>query len=145
MPFAFRFQRILDLRESLERQQMLQLSAALARYDVIAGEIAKLNSEMEASVQGLRRLYQQVPLSPLDVERAHTHQNWLDTCIKGATSRLAAAKEEVEAAREQLKQATLQRKVMERLRERHASEYHRMQDRREQAALDEIGTRWVQK
>lgn len=139
--FRFRFQRLLDVREAVERQRMQALSVELARKEEALAALHECRSRLDRSEDALRVLYQASPLAAPTVQREHAHRKALQAWVIEAEERVKEAARRVEDARSALIEATRERRVMEKLRERHEAAYWAEQDRREQAELDEIGLR----
>lgn len=120
---------------------MIHLSQALSEEERAREAVEAWTRELDQSHERLRGLYREASVSWVAVEYEVAHQNWLRLELHRAQERLAQAREAVRLAREALHEASLKRKVMERLKERHAEEYQRDVDRKEQALLDEVGAR----
>lgn len=143
--FRFRFQRLLDVRQAVERQRMMALSAEMARHEEALADLKLWQSRLEQSEQALRRLYRGRPMVTEAVQREHAHRQALQARVLEAEEQVKEAEQRVEQARMELLDAAKQRRVMELLRERHEAAYWAEQDRREQAALDEIGLRLAER
>jgi flagellar FliJ protein len=138
--FRFRLDRILKLREDAEQRQAQVLGAALR-------EESTLDELQAAGAQQLNQITEQLALKPGAVAHAGLLRV-LGLTAEAATSQLAAveqsreeARKVVEAERDRLAAARVERKSLERLREHHLEAFQRDQNQREQKRLDEIAGR----
>ncbi|MEO8633728.1 MAG: hypothetical protein ABI587_00485 [Gemmatimonadales bacterium] len=134
--FAFRLERLLQLREAAERERARELGVALReeadrRADAVAGDarLADARAQRTASGHG--------------VVRAGTLQN-LDLAV-GALARESKALsdiherslDKVELERGQFEQARMAKRVLERLREQRLAAWHEAYGQWEQGQMDE--------
>ena len=87
--FRFRFQRVLDVREAVERQRMLALSAELARHEEALASLEAWRTRLRQSEEALRSLYLGRPLVAQAVARELLHR-------EGLRARVAEAERTVE-------------------------------------------------
>lgn len=139
--FRFRFQRVLDVREAVERQRMLALSAELARHEEALASLEAWRTRLRQSEEALRSLYLGRPLVAQAVATELLHREGLRARVAEAERTVEESKRRIEEARRTLLAATKERRIMERLRERHEADWRLAQDRKEQNELDEIGLR----
>ena len=137
--FRFRFQRVLDVREAVERQRMLALSAELARHEEALASLEAWRTRLRQSEEALRSLYLGRPLVAQAVARGSSIARAAP--VAEAERTVEESKRRIEEARRTLLAATKERRIMERLRERHEADWRLAQDRKEQNELDEIGLR----
>ena len=136
--FRFRLQRVLDYRETVEHRVQAEL-AALEHERVRAIEaLRQLEAEREGVLMQLVEL-QRGTLDPFEDALVRAYGRDLDARAARKVAEIAALDRRIVAKRDELVQASKDRKVMERLREQAWQEFVAEQLRVEQAALDEIG------
>ncbi len=139
--FAFRLERLRELRERAERERAAHLGAAMreehARAEALAREredLAKAG-EQAAGLAGPRP----VPAGLLSgLERA---RDAAKSRIEDATRRLDAARERVEAERETYGEARRELRIVEKLKEKKFDAWRDGTAREEQKENDEAGLR----
>ena len=134
--FHFRFQRILELKESVEEGRKAELGEAVALLN-------QERSYLEA-LDGTRATYQHLdqPAAPCNPELLALNANYvlrLQREILEQLERIEQIQKVVEERRQNLLEATKERRVYEILRERAETTYQRQRRRYEQAQLDEVG------
>lgn len=135
--FKFRLQRILELREQKEKAQARELASAQH-----TAELAVQTQEMIAAIREDSR--QQVQAATESAPRVgHLHQfdsvlNALDARLTDATEAVAAAESTVAAAQQLLADAARERKVLDRLKERHAGAWRVDEAQKDRVSMDEI-------
>lgn len=133
--FRFALQRLLQYRMTLEEQAIQAFGQAqlhLRLEQERLNELKAIRGSLLANSSRTRRL--SVPL--LQVEQTYLQR--LEECIEGQQQRVRIAEEELEARRRELVEAQRQRKVLERLREKHYETWKLENLREEQKLIDEI-------
>ncbi len=135
--FAFRLERVLQLREAAERSQ------ALALADALREEEARRARAREGEAR-LTEARAQFRCTPRELSQAGTLQN-LELVIEALSSEQRTlaqhheqSLERVEAERQQFDQARRARRVLERLREQRRQAWGEARTRHEQAQSDEL-------
>ena len=137
MSFRFRLQRVLDLRRDAEQECARVLANAAARVADCEAHCAELEA-MRAAALADRHA------AVLGGTTAGTlqHRTWmlaqLESRLEGAHEALVAARTEEERARTLLAQASQERRVLDRLEERHRDAWRADDAARERVAMDEI-------
>lgn len=135
--FKFRLQRILELREQKEKAQARELASAQH-----TAELAAQTQEMIAAIRQDSR--QQVQAATESAPRVgHLHQfdsvlNALDARLIDATDAVVAAESTVAAAQQLLADAARDRKVLDRLKSRHADAWRADEAQKDRLSMDEI-------
>jgi flagellar FliJ protein len=135
--FKFRLQRILELREQKEKAQARELAAAQH-----TAELAVQTQEMLAAIRADSR--QQVQAATDAAPRVgHLHQlgsvlDALDERLTSATDAVAAADATVQQAQQLLESAARDRKVLDRLKSRHADAWRTDEAQKDRVSMDEI-------
>jgi len=133
----FKLQTVLDYRERLESlaQQEHAVakqkeSALLERLAEKRMELAKLHEEFEEQ--------QQLGLSPQEFVLYSNHIDHTLTLLASLVEEWEAAREELECRRQALSKASQERKLLEKLKEKHLLEEQVLVRQKEAIQLDEI-------
>ena len=136
MSFHFNMQKVLDYREQLEEEAKVRLGkaesdfrAALERYDSIQKELA------DARSQGTGKLMQNGERWLLD-----QFIKGLDSDLKEAALQVRMLKQMTEEARKVLAARAMDRKMLEKLKERQKADHYKIEQKQEQNFNDEIAT-----
>ena len=138
--FRFRLQSILDLRTRKEDGLKKDFSLALEALYAEEERLKALNRDLEAQLaQWDAEANGRTDISDFvmyDQYLAHLKKR-----ILGQIRQIKVQQEKTETVRLDLVEATKDKRVLERLKERHYTDYRNRLDRLEQKFLDEIGTR----
>ncbi|MFH1570569.1 MAG: flagellar export protein FliJ [Gemmatimonadota bacterium] len=136
--FRYRFQRILELKESLEESRRAALGQAVLAAQQVRDHLTTLD---DARLDNAR----QAPKGPgpefdLGLLRLATHFGLrLEREIQSGAEDLRQVETVVEERRGELVQARRDRRVYEILKEKSAEAHHREERRQERIWLDEVG------
>ncbi|CAN5649059.1 hypothetical protein BH09PLA1_BH09PLA1_22150 [soil metagenome] len=138
--FVFRLEPVLKQRKREEQEKQRELAL---REQVVVNlqiELKRLDDALRSASDDLRNNHL---TGAIDLHFLTAHRRFLMSMRRQGMSvvqRIAAANLQVDDARQKLAHAARQRKVIERLRERHLARWREDLARREQAEMDEIGT-----
>lgn len=136
MPFRFSMQKVLDYREQLEDEAKVRLGKAendlregQARFDAIKEELQKAEIQAAGKVMtsGERWLHDQ-------------YLKGLRKDIEEAAMRLRTLRQIVEEARKYLAERAIDKKLLDKYKDRKRKEYQRAELKQEQNFNDEIAT-----
>jgi flagellar export protein FliJ len=134
--FAFRLERLLQLREASERERARELGQARREEE-------QRRAEVVASEARLLEARQQFAATPRELSQAGTLQN-LELTMESLSNNLQQLSEtheqslaRLEAERQQFEQARMARRVIERLREHRRLAWGEELSRHEQSMSDE--------
>ena len=137
--FRFRFRNVLRFREAKEEQKKQELGIKLNRLKHAEDELngivntsKKHDIMMEKSAQGRT--------SVRTLIYNYFYARFLDKSKSNQEKTVDVAKEDVEAKRIELIEATKKKKILERLKERELEDYNRAIVKEEQTLIDEIAT-----
>lgn len=133
--FRFRLQQVLDLREKQERHLATQLAAALGAEQVARDALDNLRAEREAGSDGAGRAQSR---SVGELTNLAFILQQLDGQITNANQIVSAANDAVSEVQEALTTAFKNRRVLDRLRERHEETYRVTADQTDRRAMDDI-------
>jgi len=132
--FHFHLQKVLDLREQREREVASQLVQALSERDDAQQRLQTLRVTRDASastMQGPSRSVGELANLAFVLEQ-------LDGHIANANDEVHAAEEHVEHVKSELTSAFQDRRVLDRLRERHVEQHRATAEQTDQRAMDDI-------
>jgi flagellar FliJ protein len=138
--FVFNLEGVLRQRKHVEQERQRELALRLKVLADAESELRRLRDSVQQSNDDLRQNHL---TGPLDMSFLAAHRRFLLATQRQAGAigqRIATAQQQVDEARKRLAEAAMQRKVIERLREKHYERWRAEQGRKESAELDEIGT-----
>lgn len=136
--FAFRFQHLLNLKESLEKVHEAALGEALASLNQERDTLTRLEqARHQGQGAGNQWLKPRLRLSLLGLNAIYLQR--LERQIGEQQERLRQAATVVEQRRRKLHEATRERRVFEILREKAWEAYWRAEQRQQGLHLDEVG------
>jgi len=133
--FRFRLQQVLDLREKQERHLATQLAAALGAEREAKDALNGLRAEREA---GSETVKEGESHSVGELANLAFMMQQLDDRIAGANDTVSAANNSVSQVQEALTAAFKDRRVLDRLRERHEETYRATAEQTDRRAMDDI-------
>jgi flagellar FliJ protein len=136
--FIFKLDGVLKHRTNIEHQRKRELAVVQAQMTALDGELRALDSSVRASVEDLRtnRLVGKIDLSFLAAHRRYSIA--MQRKAMGIAEKMAAIQVHVDRARRNLSEASKQRKILEKLRERLLARWTEAIERRDVAEMDEI-------
>jgi flagellar protein FliJ len=135
--FTFGLERVRELREHAEAQAKEELAGSLSQRLKGAAMLARAQEELETA----RTERKAEPGAPLDPRAMIAQEHWvraLERDQEAAALSLDRLDAEVDARRASLNDASREREVLERLKERKRTEHKREVARRETVELDEL-------
>ncbi|MDQ2889525.1 MAG: flagellar export protein FliJ [Gemmatimonadota bacterium] len=133
--FRFRLQQVLELRENQERHLAGQLASALDAERAARKALDGLRAERDA---GASSAYKGTPQSVGELTTIAFIMQQLDGQIMDAHDVVSAANDSVSQVKEALTEAFKDRRVLDRLRERHEETYRITAEQTDRRAMDDI-------
>ncbi|MES2358154.1 MAG: flagellar export protein FliJ [Gemmatimonadota bacterium] len=133
--FRFRLQQVLDLREKQERHLATQLAAALGAEREAKDALNGLRAERAAGSEAVKEGESH---SVGELANLAFMMQQLDDRIAGANDTVGAANNSVSQVQEALTAAFKDRRVLDRLRERHEETYRATAEQTDRRAMDDI-------
>ena len=133
--FRFRLQQVLDLREKQERHIATQLASALGAEQAARETLSQLRAERESGANGLN---DGAPHSVGELTTLAFIMQRLDGQITDANQVVTAATDSVSQVQEALTAAFKDRRVLDRLRERHEETYRVTAEQSDRRTMDDI-------
>ena len=136
--FVFKLAGVLKQRLHEERRRQRDLAERQAHLASLQHRLRELNERVQQTNDDVRGNHL---TGPLDMNFLAAHRRFLAAMQRGAVEivrRMAVAQKQVDEALALLAEASKQRKVIEKLREKQFERWKAEQDRREVAELDEV-------
>lgn len=138
--FVFQLEGVLRHRERTEKERQRDLAVAQAEMMRLEGELTGLNQQVRQSTADVRDNHL---VGRLDMGYLAAHRRYMLGMRRKAlelAQKMAAQQRQVDDARQALAEASKQRKVMEKLKERQQQRWAAAMTLREDRALDELAT-----
>ncbi len=138
--FNFRLQRVIDVRQSKEKECQRELSRSQQELLRQENRLQKCALESKKSREGLKKALER----PSNIGKLIALDKWRNRQedeLDRQSDRTRKQQVVVEDKRKELVQASKEKKILERLRERRLEEHRMAVQREEQAFLDELGCR----
>lgn len=133
--FRFRLQQVLDLREEQERHLASQLATAMGAEQAAKATLDGLRAEREA---GAESPFDGQSRSVGELTNVAFMMQQLDGQIANASEMVNAANDSVSQVQEAFTAAFKDRRVLDRLRERHEEDYRVTAEQTDRRAMDDI-------
>jgi len=131
--FSFRFEKLLNLRRFYEDEAKIELGRAVGVLAELEGRIAALATERVRAAAG-----QFSPgNSAIEIQQYMYYLVRLDNTKERLLKEAAIAEMKVEEAREAFLEASRERKVLDKLKEKKQKEYHKIKLNEETKILDD--------
>ena len=137
--FIFKLQGVLDIRRELEEQAKAEFGMAQAELNAEEQKLAALVARKEDKIAELKELMS----ASLNVKKINTCKEGVEILKemeKEQKLAVSRAETKVELARRKLTKAILERKTIEKLREKQLEEYKVMYEAEEQKINDEMSS-----
>jgi len=130
----FTLYRVLNYRQSVEKQIQGEYAVALDRAGLEEAKLLALESQKEACAAQLPDRG-----SALSLNEHYQFLAQLVVAVEGQAQKLSAARRQADRQQERLMLARQEKKVLENLKDRYDSRHRRELDYREQKELDDLG------
>lgn len=138
--FIFSLEPLLDLRKQVEKEHQRKVAVIQQEINVLVSKIHETERSIKEQNHALssQQLTGQLDLAYIANEKRYV--GTLQMLIVQTLQKLAMVERQMAGAKAALLAAARDRKVIEKLRERHYQRWLEEQNRKEAAELDEIGT-----
>jgi flagellar FliJ protein len=138
--FIFKLDGVLQHRERIEQEHQRALAVVTAELVRLQGDLRQITDEMNRNAADVRdnHLVGKLNMSYLAAHRRY--MLGMQRKMQNSVEVIGAQQQLVEAARAHLAEATKQKKILEKLRERYHERWKVDQARQEASALDELAT-----
>tara|TARA_B100000614_G_scaffold253759_1_gene268120 strand:+ start:1276 stop:1734 length:459 start_codon:yes stop_codon:yes gene_type:complete len=135
--FEFKLQSLLNYKKHLEEMARLEMARAASDVNACEQRIRELGEERENAVTNIEKLVEE-GVNARAFNMYHGFVQALEQSITEEWQKKVSLDKVLDEKRLLLKQRTIDKKAMERLRERRADEFMKEMLREEQKGLDEI-------
>lgn len=135
--FRYRMQSILDIKRKMETQAKMEFGQAQGRLLEEQERLEQLHQRKESYLEEAR----QIRMNSLNVRELRDNEYAMariEEFIASQMEQVRKAEEEVEAAREKLKEVMMERKTHEKLREKAFEQFMRDENANESKEVDEL-------
>jgi flagellar FliJ protein len=137
--FKFSLEAVLDHRERIEDDKQQIFAARQRELQDAEQELARLNGDFKRFSTALREDHAR--LSTEELRWHYAHLEFLDRCITMQHAVISQRRAAVDRARRDLVEASKDRKVMEKLKDKRFEEHRAMEASLEQKELDDANNR----
>ena len=137
--FKFKLETVLKVKARIEDLRKLELREAESRRDKARLELFRWQKEIADHIRLYREKFQQ-RINPEEANNYHHYLTWLNRQADLAALQLREREKEVAERRQKLVEASKERKILEKLKEKAYQNYQAEQLRAEIQFLDELGT-----
>ena len=137
--FRFALQPVLDHRKRIEDEKQLIVAQRKRAFDEAERELARLNDEFRLHAAMLRDEHKRLEIREL--QSIYAHLQFLDRCIVAQIRIVAERRVALDRARADLLEASKEKKVVEKLKERRREIFVVEEQRVEQKELDDGNAR----
>jgi flagellar export protein FliJ len=138
--FKFKLQGVLEHRERIEKDRQRDLAAAQAEMVRLDGQLQLLNRDVQQSTADVRDHHL---VGRLDMGYLAAHRRYMlgmRRKVLEVAQKISAQQQLVDAARHALAEASMRKKIIEKLREKQHRQWLENLARKEGAAMDELTT-----
>jgi flagellar FliJ protein len=137
--FKFSLEPVLDVRRRVEEEKQQSLSQRQRELQAAQDELARLHAEFKGFSNVLRDDHQS--LSSEELRSHYAHLEYLDRCITMQHAFISQCRGAVERARVNLVEASKERKVVDKLKDKRFEEHRALEAAIEQKELDDANNR----
>ena len=137
--FNFVLQPVLDHRKRIEDEKQLVVATRKRALDEAERELSRLNDEFRRHAAMLRDKHKE--LDARELQSIYAHLQFLDRCIVAQIRIVAERRVALDRARNELLEASKEKKVVEKLKERRRQTFVLEEQRVEQKELDDNNAR----
>src|SRR5271166_641859 len=138
MAFHFTLEAVLRFRQSLEDRELLRLQTLLARHTALANQREQLRQAARHLQEETKLALQQQPTPAVEIHFAMARLHALEQRRQLIGEQLQYLQSAIAEQRSLFEQQRRNREVLETLRDAQWRDYRLVQQRREQARLDEM-------
>lgn len=136
--FQFRLQRVMEMKEEVEKQRMVDLAEVKKRVTRELEALEKLREEDQNCRAHIKERGSQKRINPATMDMIYRYLKKLEADIDTQQGKVSDVKDEMEKKRQVLLDAAKERKILEKLKDRKKSDYLSDLSKKEQKTLDEI-------
>lgn len=136
--FVFKLQPLLDLREAKEQQIRNELSAVVSKQNAERMRQEELRAKIREQGNSIRQHWKDGSPDPAGAMQFGNYQMQALRAIDAAEQKIQELEPEAEKIRKRLLQASMEKKLVEKLKERKLEEYRHEVIRKQRTESDDI-------
>lgn len=136
--FQFRLQKVMELKEEIEKQRMMELGEAKMVVAQEEQRLHELHQQDKRYRAEIKEKESEEVIDPVEIDSYYRYLKQLEAAMETQAYRIQQAKVVEEEKRENLLAATKERKILEKLRERKLNDFMIDLARKEQFVLDDL-------
>ncbi len=136
--FQFRLQKVMEIKEEVEKQRMIDLGRAKSRVVEEERKLDELFKKESGCREQIEAKEAEDRINPAEMDLCFKYLRKLGRDIETQRDCIRDARTEMEARRQDLIAATKEKKILEKLRERKHFDYMINLARKEQFILDDL-------
>jgi flagellar FliJ protein len=137
--FKFKLETVLKVKIRIEDLRKIELREAEFRREKARIELCRWQEEVEVNIRLYREKFRQ-RINPEEANNYHQYLTWLNHQLDLAAMQLKLCEREVAERRQKLVEASKEKKILEKLKEKAYQNYQAEQLKAEIEFLDELGT-----
>lgn len=137
--FKFKLETVLKVKTRVEDLRKIELREAELRREKARLELCRWQEEVEVNIRLYREKFQQ-RINPEEANNYHQYLTWLNRQVDLAALQLQQREKDVAERRQKLIEASKEKKIIEKLKEKAYQDYQAEQLNAEIKFLDELGT-----
>lgn len=137
--FKFKLETVLKVKTRIEDLRKIELVEAELRREKVRLELCRWQEEVEVNIRLYREKFQQ-RINPEEANNYHRYLTWLNRQVDLVMLKLQECEREVAVCRQRLIEASKEKKILEKLKEKAYQAYQAEQLNAEIKFLDELGT-----
>lgn len=137
--FKFKLETVLKVKTRIEDLRKLELGEAEFRREKARLELSRCQEEVTINIRLYREKFQQ-RINPDEANNYYQYLTWLNHQVDLASLKLQECEKEVAERRQRLIEASKEKKILEKLKEKAYQDYQAEQLNAEINFLDELGT-----
>ena len=138
--FQFRYQRVMNVKEQVERQKEQELAEAHRTVSREQARLEDLEKKDKHCMQQIESKKSKKKINPVEMEQCYRYLTRLNEEMELQNGRIDDAKRVVEAKRQQLMDAAKEKQILEKLKERRQAAHKTEMMRKEQCVLDDVAS-----
>jgi flagellar FliJ protein len=136
--FRFRLQKVMELKEEIEKQRKLELSEARRHLMDEKQKLEEMETHNKDCWNTVERIETADRVNPWELVCAHRYMHKLEEEMMWQSGKVLEVEAAFDEKRIKLLEASKERKMLEKLKEKRFSTYRTDADRKEQKILDEF-------
>jgi len=137
--FSFKLQKVIDVKESIEKQKMMELAEAEREVKIEKEKLQKLLTKKQRYIELFTEKKENGPINASDANQFLRYIDKLRKDIEKQKERIEIKIKEAERRRNDLIEIVKDKKILEKLRENKLVDYKKDVIKQEQNFLDEVG------